>query len=134
MLFRPPHRPVLWLFVPTLLFALLQSYRLFRTPPQDSILWMLRCILPMVAVTMLWSFSAYAGFVASRWELFEEARQALNKFQPGTAKIELTGEDLAKSSALTAPTLGWLKGSSITVAPARSRCRPISPQSILPAD
>ena len=111
---------VLWLFVPTLLFALFQSYRLFRTPPQDGLLWMLRCILPIVAVTMLWSFSAYAGFVASRWQPFEETRQALSKFQPGTAKIELTGEELAKNSALTASTLRWLKGSSIKVAPVHS--------------
>jgi hypothetical protein len=111
---------ILWLFIPTLLFALLQSYWLFRTPPQDSTLWMLRCILPMVAVTMLWSFSAYAGFVASRWEPFEETRQALNKLQPATARIELTGEDLAKNSLLTAPTRRWLKGSNITVAPAHS--------------
>ena len=111
---------VFWLFVPTLLFALPQSYRLFRTPPQDSTLWMLRSILPVVAVTMLWSFSAYAGFLASRWQPFEETRQALNKFQPGKAKIELTGEDLAKNSALTAATLRWLKGARITVAPAHS--------------
>lgn len=111
---------VIWLFVPTLLFALPQSYRLFRTPPQDSTLWMLRCILPIVAVTMLWSFSAYAGFLASRWEPFEETRQALDKFQPGTAKIALTGEDVAKNSVLTAPTLRWLKGASITAAPAHS--------------
>jgi hypothetical protein len=111
---------VLWLFVPTLLFALFQSYRLFRTPPQDGLLWMLRCILPIVAVTMLWSFSAYAGFVASRWQPFEETRQALSKFQPGTAKIELTGQELAKNSALTASTLRWLKGSSIKVAPVHS--------------
>ena len=111
---------VLWLFVPTLLFALVQSYRLFRTPPQESAMWVLRCMLPLVLVTMLWSFSAYAGFVSSRWEPFEETRQALNKFQLGTAKIELASEDLAKSSALTGPTLRWLKGSSITVAPAHS--------------
>jgi hypothetical protein len=111
---------ILWLFIPTLLFALLQSYGLYRTPPQDSTLWMLRCILPVVAVTMLWSFSAYVGFVASRWEPFEETRQALNKFQPATARIELTGEDLAKNSVLTAPTRRWLQGSSITVAPAHS--------------
>jgi hypothetical protein len=111
---------VLWLFVPTLLFALIQSYRLFRTPPQESFQWMLRCTLPLVAVTMLWSFSAYAGFVASRWEPLEETRHALDKFQPGTANLELTGEDLVKSSHLTAATQRWLKGSSITVAPAHS--------------
>lgn len=111
---------VLWLFVPTLLFALLQSYWLFRTPPQDSTLWMLRCILPVVGVTMLWSFSAYAGFLASRWQPFDETRQALNKIQPGTAKIELTGEDLSENSALTVPTRRWLKGANITVTPAHS--------------
>jgi hypothetical protein len=42
----------------------------------------------------------------------------LPSIQPGTAKIELTGEDLAKRFALAAPTLRWLKGSIITVAPA----------------
>jgi hypothetical protein len=111
---------VLWLFVPTLVFALIQSYRLFRTPQGDSALWVLRCLLPVAAVTILWSFSAYAGLVSSRWEPFEETRQALNQFQPGTAKIELSGEDLAESSALTTPTRRWLKGSSITVAPGHS--------------
>ena len=111
---------VLWLFVPALLLALIQSYRLFRTQPQDSALWMLRCIAPLAAVTILWSFSTSAGFVSSRWEPFEETRQALDKLQPGRALLELTGGDLAKSSRLTAPTRRWLKGSSITVAPNHS--------------
>lgn len=111
---------VLWLFVPTLVFALIQSYRLFCTPPQNSALWVLRCLLPVAAVTILWSFSAYAGLVSSQWEPFEETRQALDKFHPRTAKIELSGENLAKDSALTTPTRRWLKGSSITVAPGHS--------------
>jgi hypothetical protein len=111
---------VLWLFIPTLLFALLQSYHLFRTPPQNSKLWTLRCLLPLVSVTFLWSFSASAGVLASKWEPFEETHHALNKLHPDTAKIELTGEDLAKNSALTTPTQRWLKGSSITVAHAHS--------------
>jgi hypothetical protein len=84
-------------------------------------LWVLRCLLPVAAVTILWSFSAYAGLVSSRWEPFEETRQALDKFHPGTAKIELSGENLAKGSALTTPTRRWLKGSRITVAPAHSQ-------------
>ena len=112
---------VLWLFVPTLLFALLQSYWLFRTPPQDGILWMLRCILPVVAVTMLWSFSAYAGFVASRWEPFEETRRALDRFQPTTATLELTSAELAKGAPLSSLTRRWLTGSSIALAPDNSR-------------
>lgn len=112
---------VLWLFAPTLLFALFQSYRLFRTPPQDGTLWMLRCILPVVAVTMLWSFSAYAGFVASRWQPFEETCRALDRFQPTTATLEVTGAELAKGAPLSSLTRRWLTGSSIALAPDNSR-------------
>jgi hypothetical protein len=112
---------VLWLFVPTLLVALLQSYRLFRTPPQNSALWMLRCLLPLVAVTLLWSFSASAGLLSSRWDPFEETRHALNQLEAGRQKIELTGEELARTSTLTAPTQRWLKGSRITVVPSHSQ-------------
>jgi hypothetical protein len=111
---------VLWLFVPTLLFAVLQSYRLFRTPPQNNKLWTLRCLLPVIAITILWSFSAYAGFVASRWDPFGETRDALNELHAGAAKLELAGDGLAKSSALTTPTRRWLEGSRITVVPGQS--------------
>jgi hypothetical protein len=111
---------LLWLFVPTLLFALLQSYRLFRTPPQNSKLWTLRCLLPVIAITLLWSFSATAGFLSSHWEPFEETRQALDQFQPTTVKFELTGEKLARASSMTVLTQRWLRGSSITVAPEHS--------------
>lgn len=111
---------VLWLFIPPLLFALVQSYRLFRAQPSESVLWTLRALLPLVALTILWSFSAYAGFVASRWEPFRELHQALDKVQPAAANLTLSGEDLAKSSALTSPTRRWLKGASITLAPARA--------------
>ena len=112
---------VLWLFVPTLLLALIQSYWLFRTPPQDRALWTLRCLLPLVAVTILWSLSASAGFLSSHWEPFDETRQALDKLHPGKAKLEVTGEDLFKNSPLTALTQRWLKGSSITVAAGHSQ-------------
>jgi hypothetical protein len=111
---------VLWLFMPTLLLALIQSYRLFRTQPQDSVRWMLRCLLPLVAVTILWSFSASAGFLYSNWQPFEETRQALDRLQPGVAEIKLTGEDLARDYPLTAPTRHWLRGSSIRIAPDRA--------------
>ncbi len=108
---------VLWLFVPALLLGLIQSYRLFRIQPQDSLLWMLRCLMPAALVTVLWSFSVSAGFVSSRWEPFDETRQALDKLQSGTAKLEFTGEDLAQGSPLTALTRRWLEGSRILVAP-----------------
>jgi hypothetical protein len=74
----------------------------------------------VVAITLLWSFSATAGFLSSHWEPFEEIRQALDQFQPTTAKLELTGEKLARASSMTVLTQRWLRGSSITVAPEHS--------------
>ena len=116
---------VLWLFLPTLLLALAQSYRLFRTQPDGSALGMLRCTLPLAVVTILWSSSAYAGFVSSRWEPFSEIRRALHQPPPVgvSANSELTEEELAKRARLTAPTRRWLKGSSIAVAPSHSPFR-----------
>jgi hypothetical protein len=111
---------VLWLFIPTLLLALIQSYWLFRTPRQKSALWMLRSVLPLVAATILWSFSASAGFLSSQWEPFAETSRAIDQFQAGRAKLDLTGEDLTNGSPVTALTERWLKGSSITVAPDQS--------------
>jgi hypothetical protein len=108
---------VLWLFVPTLLLALMQSYRLFRTQGEDSILPVIRCLLPLAVVTILWSFSASAGLVASTWEPFVETRQALDNLQPRTAQFELAGDNLVKGSPLTALTRRWLTGSSILVTP-----------------
>src|SRR5256885_786676 len=106
---------VLWLFIPTLLFALIQSYWLFKAPPQDRTLSMLRRLMPLVAVTILWSLLASAGLLSSHWEPFEETRQALDRFHPDTAKLEISGEDLAKGSSLSPPTQRWLKGSQIAV-------------------
>lgn len=111
----------LWLFIPTLLLALIQSYWLFRTPTQNTTLWMLRSLLPLVAVTILWSFSASAGFLSSRWEPFEETRRALDRFQPSKSRLEVTGDDLAKSGPLSSLTRRWLTGSSIALTPDNSR-------------
>jgi hypothetical protein len=112
---------LLWLFVPTLLIALLQSYWLFRAPSQSSPGWMLRCVLPLTAVTILWSFSACAGFLSSRWEPFEETRRALDRFQPTAATLEITGVELAKGGPLSSLTRRWLTGSRIALAPDNSR-------------
>ena len=111
---------VLWLFVPTLLFALVQSYRLFRTPPQNSKLWTLRCLLPVIAITLLWSFSAYAGFVSSSWEPFEETRRALDKYQTVSANREIAGDELATGPSLSPATRRWLAGSTIKIGPGHS--------------
>jgi hypothetical protein len=108
------------LLVPAVLFGVIQSYRLFRTQPPDNAQWMLRRLLPLAAVSILWCLFLSAGLVSSRWEPLSETRQALDKFHPEATKLELTGDDLAKISPLTAPTRRWLRGSSIVVAPGHS--------------
>jgi ABC-type transport system involved in multi-copper enzyme maturation permease subunit len=108
---------LLWLFVPVLLLALFQSHRLFRMEPDDSARWMFRCVAPLAAVTLLWSFSVSAGFVSSTWEPFQEIRVALEGLQPGASPFEVTGKDLAETASLTTLTRRWLSGSSIVVAP-----------------
>ena len=107
----------LWMFVPTLLLAVFQSYRLFRAQPQNGALWMLRCLAPLVAITILWSFCLSAGLLSSHWQPFDETREAIDKIQPGNANLQLTGDDLAKRSPLTATTQRWLRGSRITFVP-----------------
>lgn len=111
---------VLWLFIPALLVAVFQSYQLFRTPTGTGVRWMLRCLLLPVAVTLLWSFSIYAGFLGSRWEPFEETRRALDRYQTVNANRELTGTELQSDLSLSASTRRWLAGSTIRIAPGHS--------------
>jgi hypothetical protein len=110
----------LWLFAPTLFIAVFQSYRLFRAQSQTGLLWMLRCLAPPVAITILWNLSLSAALLFSHWQPFDETRQALDKIYPASANLELTGDDLALHVPLTATTKRWLRGSSITVTPDRS--------------
>ncbi len=121
-----PSRPnMTWVAVPILLFAVIQSYRLFRTQREDSILSMIRCLLPLAIVAFLCGFSLEAsGFGApSRWQPFSETHEAIEKLQPGITKLgaarplQLTVEDLAKASPLSELTRRWLRNSNITIAP-----------------
>jgi ABC-type transport system involved in multi-copper enzyme maturation permease subunit len=111
---------VLWTFVPTLLFGIFQSRRLFRTEPRSGPLWLLRCLMPPVLVTILWSFTVAVGLLASHWQPFDETHQALDRLQASGARLEVRGESLAKDARLTAVTRHWLKGSSIIVEPEHS--------------
>ena len=117
------------LLVPTLLFAVIQSYRLFRAQLQDSAMSVIRCLVPLAIVASLCSFSvvAFDAFVGhakqQMWTMFRETHEAIEKIQPGSANLEamhplqLTTEDLAKASRLSERTRRWLANSSITVAP-----------------
>jgi hypothetical protein len=116
------------LLVPTLLFAVIQSYRLFRAQLQDSTRSAVRNLLPLAMMAFLCSFSllAFDAFVDHARQhmgaLIHETDWAIAKIQSGTANLDathplqLTVEDLAKASPLSEHTRHWLRNSHITVA------------------
>jgi ABC-type transport system involved in multi-copper enzyme maturation permease subunit len=111
---------VLWLFVPALLLGLAQSYELFRQVPQEGLSWTLRRLVPLVGVTLLWSGVVSAGFAASSWEPFGEVRRALGGSALSSGG-EVSGDELARDTALSSLTQRWLRGARISVAPDPAR-------------
>jgi len=116
-------------YVPTLLLAVIQSYRLFRAQLQGSTLSVVRNLLPLALMAFLctFPFSALDTFVFhawnQKWKVEFETLHAIGKIQPDTAKLDathplqLTPEDLAKAFPLSEDTRRWLRGSRITIAP-----------------
>src|SRR5258708_2274017 len=117
--------------VPTLLLALIQSYRLFRRQLQDSALPMIRNFLPLSLALCLCTFFII-GFVSfafearqSMWAMFKETNEAIVKSQPGLADLDashplqLTVEDLVKSAPLSVRSQHWLRESRIMVVPGK---------------
>jgi len=127
------------LLVPGLLFALLQSYRMFRADLRNSTLSLVRNLWPLAMVVFLWTFSlgAFYAFVDSAgwqtWELFGETSRAIVKILPSAANsdaahpLQLTVDDLAKALSppfpLSERTRRWLRGSRITVTPDKDHPR-----------
>jgi hypothetical protein len=117
-----------FLWLPTLLLAAGQSYRLFRAQARESALSLVRNLLPLAMVAFLCSLSllAFVSFVGRSWDqksiaLFESI-QAIETIQSGAAKLDathplqLTVEDLAKASSLSKSTRRILGNSHITLA------------------
>ena len=107
-------------FVPGILFGVMQSYRLYRSQPEENMLWVTRCVLPPVAVSFLCSLLASVALFSSRWAPFYETWYAVYKLQPGAQKMEVTGEELARGGGLSPLTRRWLAGARITIAPGNS--------------
>jgi ABC-type transport system involved in multi-copper enzyme maturation permease subunit len=117
------------LLVPALLFAVIQSYRLFRTQLQDRTLSVIRNVLPLALLAFMSGFLLLASYVfldrakLQMWAMFRETHEAIEKIQPGTPNLDathplqLTVEDLAKASPFSERTRRWLRNSRITVAP-----------------
>src|SRR5208282_4283018 len=101
------------LLVPTVIFAAIQSCRLFRKQLQDNALFVVRRLAPLAVIVFLCSFSfvAFNSLVLDAqdqmWTLFRETHQAIEKLQPGMAKLDAghplqpTVGDLAKASPLS---------------------------------
>jgi hypothetical protein len=119
------------ILIPTLLYAVIQSYRLFRAQLQDRALSAVRSLLPLAVLAFLCSFASLAFYtfvgraawaaMDPRWIALPETIGALQKIQSGVAKLdaahplELTVEDLAKASPLSKSTRRLLGDSHITL-------------------
>jgi len=116
------------ILVPTLLYAVIQSYRSFRAQSQDRRLSLVRSLLPLALLAFLCSFSslAFYTFVGraaqdARWTALTETIEALQKIQSSAPKLDaahplqLTVEDLAKAYPLSKSTRRLLGDSHITL-------------------
>ncbi len=116
---------------PTLILALVQSYRMFRTRTRACARVALRNLLPLVLLVFLCGFS-FTAFDASWWRAGSEVNffigatgQAIVKALPGvatlhpTGPVQLTVDDVAKAWRwpLEDSTRRWLTGATITVTP-----------------
>ena len=117
------------ILVPTLLYAVFQSYRLFRAQLQDRALSVVRSLLPLAMTAFLCSFCslAFYTFVGRaaqdpRWTALFDTIEAIQKIQSGGAKLDaahplqLTVEDLARASTLSKSTRRLLGDSHIALA------------------
>ena len=121
------------LIVPATLFAVIQSYRMFRTQPQDSVLGIVRSLLALALVLIVCSFSISASGLGgellpmmagvSGWHPRYETTQAIEKLQTGQANLDaahprqFTVDDLAKAAPLSPLTQRWLRDSRTTLVP-----------------
>jgi len=116
------------ILIPTLLYAVIQSYRLFRAQLQDRALSAVRSLLPLAMLAFLcgcFSLAFYTFVSQAAWDpkftaLFETI-EAIRKIQSRAAKpdaahpLNLTVEDLAKASPLSKSTRRLLGDSHITL-------------------
>jgi hypothetical protein len=120
---------VVFIVAPTLLLALIQSYRLYRAQIPGSTLSVVRNLWPSAVLVFLCSFPLSATsslvFRASNevWGTEMEVIKAIEKIRPDASTLDeahplqLSVDDLAKGSPLSEQTRRWLGNSPVTVAP-----------------
>ncbi len=116
------------ILVPILLYAVIQSYRLFRAQLQDRALPVVKSLVPLALTAFLCNFALLAfeisvgrATLAPKLTALFETVQAIEKAQSGAAKLDathplqLTVEDLAKAFPLSKSTRRLLGNSHITL-------------------
>lgn len=118
------------LLVPTLLYAVIQSYRLFRAQPQDRAWSVMRRLAPLALVAFLCNFALPALEISvgranlhqyPEFEALFQTIQAIENIKsgaPGLAAshpVQLTVDDLAKAFPLSKSTRRLLGDSHITL-------------------
>jgi hypothetical protein len=114
--------------VPTLIYAVIQSFRLFRAEFQVPALSVVRSLLPLATIAFLCNFSAMAFDISvgqavrpPKLTAFFETISAIQKIPSGATKLDsahplqLTVADLAKAYPLSKSTRRLLGNSHITL-------------------
>ena len=115
--------------VPTVLFMLAQTKKLYRAQLREGPFSVLR---PLASVATMAFLNAFVLFYLvliidqakqNMWSMFREAHEAIVVAQPNMEKqdvahpLQFTGEDLAKAAPLSEQTRRWLRNSNILVIP-----------------
>jgi hypothetical protein len=116
----------LWFITPTLLFAFFQSYGLFRREVRGGLLSGIRCLIPVVIVTVVVGLASripLAGVLVADRQMFntlKETHDAVGKL-PLDLKAgqpqRIAAEDLGRTSQLSASARRLLDNATISVLP-----------------
>jgi len=118
-----------WFVIPLVAVGAIQSYRLFRREIQDSVSFVIRQMLPPVIAAFLCGlFMSFPHVVEASvdgqtYTVLLEVSRAIEKMQIDPAKLdaahplELTLDDLSRTSPLSDRLRRWVDGTVITVTP-----------------
>jgi len=120
---------LLWFVLPLVAVCAIQSYRLFRREIQDSVPFVIRQMLPpLIAAFLCGLFMSFprgveASVDGQTYTVLLEVSRAIEKMQIDPAKLdaahplELTLDDLSRTSPLSDRLRRWVDGTVITVTP-----------------
>lgn len=122
----PEESVVAIMLAPMFAFALIQSHRLFREEAEESKLYVLRRLTPLLGLclTGVFVFSLFVECAMEAWRqqdrILRETHAAIEELRPPANLPSeglqlLTANDLEKAVPLSGPTRAWLRDSRIDV-------------------